>query len=109
MGEDGGSKSAGVVGSCVDAKGGSGRTLGRTILCYGPSLKFGVATAFAFAWGNGNSDPDPGSTASPSSDPQVDAPLFVLNVLDLLPKRSLPRLGEQRLRNFGGQLHKGHV
>ena len=37
-----------------------------------------------------NPDPDPCSTDSPSSDPQIDTPFFVLDVLYLIPKVSLP-------------------
>ena len=78
----------------MDAKGGSDRTLGK----YDPML-WSVAGlwscdcwCFCFRATGTDSDPDPDpvSTASPFSDPLVDAPLFVLDVLDLLPKRSLP-------------------
>ena len=70
-----------------------------TILCYGTLLKFGVATAGAFCFcfratgPSSNPDPDRGPTDSPSSNPLVDAPLFVRDVLDVLPKRSLPYHG----------------
>ena len=78
------------MGSLLDAKGGSSRTPGK----YGPVL-WSVVEGWScpcccFRTAGTDSDPDRGSTASPSSDPLVDAPLFVLDVLDLLPKRSLP-------------------
>ena len=67
-----------------------------TALCCGPSWKFGVANYWCFCFrakateSNPDPDPDPGSTESPSSNPLVDAPFFVLDVLDGLPKRSFP-------------------
>ena len=59
------------------------------MLCVVEVWSFGCFR-FRTAGTDSDSDPDHGSMASPSSDPLADAPLFVLDVLDLLPKRSLP-------------------
>ena len=57
---------------------------------YGASLKFGVASAFVWDSGSRLRSRYPGSTTSPSPNLPVNAPLFVLNVLELRPKWSLP-------------------
>ena len=103
MGEDGGSKSAGVGGLSKDAKEGSRRTLGK----YDTVLWDVVEVWRCDYWTDSDPDLDPDSRASPSSDPPADAPLFVL---DLLLKRSLPCHGwrnenvapnERRRSGFG--------
>ena len=90
MGGEGSATSAGVVESLLDAKGDSARTVGKE----GPVL-WCVVEVWDCAWScfrtaGSDSDPGPGSTTLPSSDPLVGAPLFVLDVLDLLPQRSFP-------------------
>ena len=94
MGGDGGSKSAGVVGSLLDAKGGSGRTLGEYYVVIWSVVEVWSCDCWCFYFRATGADPDPdhdpGSMAPPSSEPLVDAPLFVIGVLDLLPKWSLP-------------------
>ena len=89
MGGEAGSRSRVWLGPFLYTKGGSSRTLGNYDLMLWSVVEVWSCTRFLLSSSGNDSDPDPGSTASPSSDPLVGAPLFVLDVLDLLPKRPL--------------------
>ena len=89
MGGYGGTTKAGVVRSLLDSRG-PGRTMGK----YDPAQWCIVEVWGCVCFRLEPREPSPirypGSTTSPSSNPPVNAPIFVLNVLDLLPKWSLP-------------------
>ena len=98
MGGDEGSKSAGVLGSLLDTKGGSGRTLRKYDPVLWPTVEVWSCDCWCFCFRakttdsdpDPDPDPDPGSTVLPSSNPPVDAPRFVVDALNLLHKWSLP-------------------